>query len=365
MRVLFLLRSDAGTLASGPTEQVRQYALAVTERGGEAVVHTGHEPLRRRFDVAHVFNVDSPLETARQMDIALACADRVVLSPIHHRRSWEEAYHALGRYGLSRGVAAVTGVDGFVRLRGVAQAARTSPRLRREATRQLVAGIRHRQIEMLNRPEMWIVTSEHETESIVRDFGVASKPSRVVPNGADWVEEQVHLPVLPAEFVLSVGRIETRKNQIGLARALVELGMPGVFVGVPNPRHRAYVRRFASFVGKHPSLTWLRAPSREQRLALFRRARVHALASWYEVQPLVDSEAAVAGCSIVTTTRGYSRDTLGDTAVYWEPATGHGGLVASLRSAVDRPRDRMATARFRERLSWGSIRRELAPVYGL
>src|SRR3954454_17461429 len=100
MRVLFLLRSDAGTLASGPTEQVRQYALAVTERGGEAVVHTGHDPPRGRFDIAHVFSVDWPLETARQMDIALASADRVVLSPIHHRRSWEEAYHVLGRHGL-------------------------------------------------------------------------------------------------------------------------------------------------------------------------------------------------------------------------------------------------------------------------
>ena len=39
MRVLCLLRADTDRLVGGTAEQLRQYARAVTERGGEAVLH--------------------------------------------------------------------------------------------------------------------------------------------------------------------------------------------------------------------------------------------------------------------------------------------------------------------------------------
>jgi glycosyltransferase involved in cell wall biosynthesis len=361
---LLLHRSDAKSLVGGPNEQVRQHAQAVTEAGGEAVVHFSHEQPAGRFDVAHLMNVDWPLETARQLDIALRSADRVVLTPIHHRRSWEDDYHCNGRHGLSRSVARVTGLDGFVRLRGVFQA-RNAPRLRAEAARQLAGGIAERQRRVLDRSETWLVSCEREMESIVQDFGVAPKPARIVPSGADWIDDDVALPVLPDEFVLCVARIEARKNQLALARALVELGVPGVFVGDPNPRHRAFVRRFASYVGEHRSLMWLRGLSREQCLAMYRRAGMHALASWYEVQPLVDCEAAVAGCPILTTSRSYSREVLGGAAEYWDPASGHAGLVEGVRTTLDRAREWADPHRFREHLSWARTRRELAPAYGL
>ena len=362
MRVLFLLRSDASRLAAGPTEQVRQYARAVTAHGGTAVIHTAHDRPAGRFDIAHVVNLDWPLESARQMDIALECADRVLLSPIHHHRPWVEAFHAAGRHGLGARVAGRVGLEGFERLRGAAQAL-PLPRLWPEASVQLVSGVTRRQRDMLRAASMWIVLSERETQSIVSDFSVTPTATRLVVNGADWIDEEVSLPPLPDEFVLSVARLEARKNQLAVARALVELGLPGVFVGIPNPRHRAYVRHFEAYVDGHPSLTWLRRPSRPQTLALFRRARLHVLASWYEVAPIVDLEATVAGCGAVTTTRGYSRDALGDSATYWEPDTGHDGLVRAIREALERPRDTSMAARFRDRFSWERIGDELVAIY--
>jgi glycosyltransferase involved in cell wall biosynthesis len=364
VRVLFLLRSDTDRLVGGTAEQLRQYARAVTERGGEAVLHVGRGAPEGRFDIAHVFNVDWPLETARHMELALACADRVVLSPVHHERAWEDAYHAAGRDGLSRRVSSVVGLDGFLRLRGVAQAARV-PELWGEATRQLVRGVAPRQRQILERADAWLVASPRETESIVEDFGVAPRATHLIRNGGASVDEDVALPPLPDEFVLCVARVEARKNQLALARAIVEVGVPGVFVGVPNPRHRAYVDRFAAYVAEQPSLTWLPSLDRRQTLAMFGRARLHALASWYELAALVDSEAAVAGCPMVTTVRGHSRDVLGDAAVYWEPDSGHDGLVAALRRGLDRSRDADDVETFRRELSWARIREDVASAYGL
>ncbi|HEV2814499.1 MAG TPA: glycosyltransferase [Solirubrobacteraceae bacterium] len=363
MRAAFFLRADTDRVVGGTAEQLRQYARAVTDRGGEAVLHVGAGRPAGRFDVAHVFNVDWPLEAARHMDVARSCADRVVLSPVHHDRAWEVAYHAAGRDGLSRRVSSVVGLDGFLRLRGVVQAA-GRPRLWSEAAAQLAGGTAKRQRAILERADAWFVASPRETEAVVRDFGVEPQPTELIRNGGDWLDEDVSLPPLPAEFVLCVARVEARKNQLGLARAAVDAGVPLVFVGAPNPRHRAYARRFEAFVAEHPSLTWLPALDRRETLAMFRRARVHALASWYELSALVDSEAAVAGCSVVTTARGHSRDVLGDTAFYWDPDSGHDGLVAALRAGLERRPDAATTAAFRERLSWQRIRSDVASAYG-
>ncbi|HEX8122399.1 MAG TPA: glycosyltransferase [Solirubrobacteraceae bacterium] len=334
----------------------------MTEAGGAAVLHVGHQRPAGRFDVAHVFNVDWPLESAHHLDLARAVADRVVLSPIHHDRRWENRYHTVGRAGLSARVARTVGLEGFLRLRGVAQAAR-APRLWGEAAGQLARGVDRRQRDMLSRADQWVVLSHRETDAIVGDFGVAARPAHLVRNGADWADHDVALPALPAEFVLSVARVEARKNQLGLARALVELGVPGVFVGPANPRHRAYVRRFAAFVDEHPSLTWLGALDRYETLAMYRRARLHALASWYELLPVVDGEAAVAGCPVVTTARGYSSEVLGDGALYWDPVTGHDGLLGVLRAGLERKPDAAAAAAFRRTLSWENVRRDVALVY--
>jgi glycosyltransferase involved in cell wall biosynthesis len=363
-RVLFLLRSDTDRLVGGTAEQLRQYARAVTERGGEALLHT--EPTRPpgRFDLAHVFNVDWPLEAARHMDIALACADRVVLSPVHHDRRWEGVYHAQGRAGAHRQVASSVGLDGFMRLRGAAQAAAV-PRLWAEAGGQLVRGVTRRQRQILERADAWFVASPGETDAICADFEVAPRPVHVIRNGGEWVDDGSGLPPLPDEFVLCVARVEARKNQLALARALVDLRVPGIFVGAPNPRHRAFVARFAAYVDEHPMLTWLPTLGRRETLAMFGRARLHALASWYELAALVDSEAAVAGCSIVTTSRSHSRDVIGDAAVYWDPGTGHDGLVAALGRGLDRTPEAETVRRFRNELAWERIREDVARAYGL
>ncbi len=363
MRVLFLLRADTDRLVGGTAEQLRQYARAISERGGEVVLHVGAGRPAGRFDVAHVFNVDWPLEAAGHMDVALSCADRVVLSPVHHDRAWELAYHAAGRDGLSRRVSSVVGLDGFLRVRGVVQAA-PEPRLWTEAGRQLLGGVARRQRAMLDRADAWLVASPRETDGILRDFGVAPKPTQVIRNGGAWVDDDVELPGLPEEFVLCVARVEARKNQLGLAQAALDLDVPVVFVGPPNPRHRAYVRRFEAILSEHRSLTWLPALGRRETLALFRRAALHTLASWYELSALVDSEAAVAGCPILTTARGHSRDLLGDDAVYWDPATGQEGLVDKLRAALELRPDAESAAAYRARLSWERIRADVATAYG-
>ena len=63
---------------------------------------------------------------------------------------------------------------------------------------------------------------------------------------------------------------------------------------------------------------------------LYRASKVHALPSWSETTGLVSLEAALCGCNIVTTDRGYTRDYFGDMAWYCDPYDNR-----SIRRAVE------------------------------
>ena len=311
-------------MVSGAARQLREYAQFADRAGCMAVIHPSLEPLRERYDIAHLSNLDWSVETAHQLRLAKGCARRVVISPIHHRRRWVSGVPASDRGGVGRIVAEITSQDGFERLRNFYLAGRY-PRLIPEATRQLVTGVSRRQREILDACDAWFLLANGERDSLDEDIDPPPRRTFVVPTAPSGPTGRPSLKELPSEFVLSVGRVEARKGQLAVGTgARSSLGVPGIFVGAPNSRHQAYVAEFRKLVEGSRHLRWLRDVSHEEILPLYAVARLHVLASRFEVAPLVDLEAAVAGCRVVTTSHGHTSEYLGDWGVYWSPTATSG-----------------------------------------
>ena len=64
-------------------------------------------------------------------------------------------------------------------------------------------------------------------------------------------------------------------------------------------------------------------------MGYYRVAKVHVLASWMETTGLSSLEAGRAGCNLVITDKGDTREYFGDMAFYCDP-----GSEASIRDAV-------------------------------
>jgi glycosyltransferase involved in cell wall biosynthesis len=128
------------------------------------------------------------------------------------------------------------------------------------------------------------------------------------------------------DFLLSVGRICRRKNQLAIIKAAKELKLPLVLIGPLNdgPYYKE-CRCAASGV----KVLFIDSLSQQDLSAAYAAARVHALASWYDTPGLVNLEAALAGCTIVTTDRGSAKEYLGDLAYYCNPSSSD-----SIRKAV-------------------------------
>jgi tetratricopeptide (TPR) repeat protein len=120
------------------------------------------------------------------------------------------------------------------------------------------------------------------------------------------------------DFVLCVGRLESRKNQLMLLKALETTDLPIVLAAggfTYQPDYEAAVRAFKR-AGKTIVLGRVDA---EMLSSAYAACRTHVLPSWYELPGLVSLEAASRGKNIVVTRTGTTADYVGDKAFYCAP----------------------------------------------
>jgi glycosyltransferase involved in cell wall biosynthesis len=209
------------------------------------------------------------------------------------------------------------------------------------------------QARLLENSDLLIFNSPLEAQAVHRCFPATRRqPVAEAPVGVDVDALSAPDPRpflrryrLKPGFALSVGRIEDLKNQLALIRALGDLPIPLVLIGPVNPHHRAYARRVVRAAAARPGTLVIHHVERGMLLSAMAAAAVHVLPSWFETAGLTSLEAAVAGCAVVSTDRGYARAFLGDDAAYCDPSD-----EASIRRAVLLSLERGPSPRLRGRI---------------
>ncbi len=221
--------------------------------------------------------------------------------------------------------------------------------------------------ELLKLADIVLPNSRAEANQLMRLFGVARARIRVVPNGvlpslalarpepfrAEWGADP---------FVLFVGRVEPRKNTLGLIRAMRRLRLPLVVIGeapADSERYMAECRRVGG-----DGVSWLgRIDHHDPLLAsAYAAARVFALPSWFETPGLAALEAALAGCSIALTPYGSTREYFGELVNYARPDRPAEIGKAVLKCWEDGPNPRLAR-RIATHFVWPKVAQITAEVY--
>jgi hypothetical protein len=161
------------------------------------------------------------------------------------------------------------------------------------------------------------------------------------------------------KFILTVGRIEDRKNQLNLIRASRDLGVPLVVVG--SPVHQVeYYRKCLSEGGQRTVFCPRMRP--EELADAYAAASVFALPSWLDPAPLVCLEAAAAGCPVVTTSLGAIDEYLQGQCWLCDPGSVE-SIQAALLQALKARVDRRAVSRRIEGFTWDSAAVRVVDVY--
>lgn len=159
------------------------------------------------------------------------------------------------------------------------------------------------------RADLLLTVSPFSRDEIVRHFGIPEGTIKVTPNGVTLPTSSMALPDVKNKFgldrfIMTVSRIEPRKNQQLLLQAWVELklydqGIKLVFVGAKDMGNKAFSGYYGSLPRTVKDNVVMVAASYSELMALYKTADLFvfpSLAEGFGIPPL---EAAAMGCPVL------------------------------------------------------------------
>ncbi len=222
-------------------------------------------------------------------------------------------------------------------------------------------------LKLLRMADVVLPNSRREASQLMRLFGVSAERIRVVPNGvlpamgsAQPEEFRRRFGTFP--FVLSVGRVEPRKNTLGLIEAARRLDLRMVVAGEAPPGFDRYEAVCRSAAGDRA--IWLGRLEHDDPLlaSAYAAARVFALPSWFETPGLAALEAALAGCAVVITPFGSTREYFGDFVEYARPGRPD-EIARALETCWEDGAHPGLANRVESRYLWPRVAQMIAEVY--
>jgi glycosyltransferase involved in cell wall biosynthesis len=175
--------------------------------------------------------------------------------------------------------------------------------------------------------------------------------------------------VIPDEayrnHILVVGRIEGRKNQLNVIKAMINSEYHLTIIGKSALNQRAYYSSCRNLAQNHPNIHFIEEQLSHEKLAsIYLAAKVHVLASWFETTGLVSLEAGLMGCNLVVTRKGDTEEYFQDMAFYCEPDD-----INSIKHAIDSayyaPVDERLKCHIKNNYTWQQAASQTLEAYQL
>jgi glycosyltransferase involved in cell wall biosynthesis len=352
MKILMQNRFDAFTKRGGDT-----YEMLLTkkylEKAGVAVdFSTKLTPDVRAYDIVHLFNITRIHETYLQLKNAKKAGKNVVLSPIYHSMKDIANYERKNISGLKGLIARPLAGTDAVQLLKTLYYTHAHPATWKAFAIQFMKGYGRMQRESLDSADYILLHSGMEHEAIRKEIYGGLEPaykSKIVKLGAETAEYKESARLTGwlmqkglSDYAVCAGRIEPRKNQLKILKALRGTQFKMVFAGRMNEMHGAYVSEFNKSVRANPNAFYLGELAQEELMTLISRAKTSILASWFETTGLTGLEAGLFDCNVVMTEKGYTKEYYNDRVWYCDPES-----EDSIRKAVS---EAMSAARGQKKL---------------
>lgn len=354
MRVAFITRSTLYTVPGGDTTQVEQTALHLQNIGIQTEIKLTDEDIDYdRYDLLHFFNLIRPADII--FHIRQSGKPYVVSSILCDYTEYDK-YH---RKGLGR-LFNMLSSDGIEYVKTMARFLLGRDKL---MSRDYTWRGQYKSIkEVLKNTAMVLPNSESEYRRLLNNYGRGSKYI-IVPNGID---QQVFKPKLDVEkdeeLVICVARIEGRKNQLNLIKALNGTRFKLLLIGKPAPSQAAYYNECKRIAAGN--VRFMDRVPIDELLACYAQAKVHVLPSWFETTGLSSVEAAAMGCNVVVTDKGDVKEYFEEDAFYCQPAS-----PESILEAVENASRSDFNERLRQRIlkdyTWQQAAKQTLKAYQL
>lgn len=212
-----------------------------------------------------------------------------------------------------------------------------------------------------------IPNSYVEQKQLERLFWIDKRKMHIVPNCVDASFGEGDAVLFRTKykldnFILSVGRIEPRKNQLNLIMALKGFSMPLVIIGSPVSDYMEYYE-VCKKEGSDNAIFIDRIDHDDPMLkSAYMACSCFVSQGWFETPGLAALEAGLAGANIATTDKGCTKEYFKDLVEYFDP-----GNIADIRRAAEKAfykeKSRLLKERIEKEFLWSSAAKKNIDVY--
>lgn len=324
LSVLMIIRATAHSSPGGDTTQVLMTAKYLKELGVKVDIKLANEVQTfEGYDILHFFNIIRPddiLPFIRHTTIPI-CISTIFVDYTEYEKN--------ERKGLSGKLFKILNSDQIEYLKAIARWVKNGDKIKSKY--YLLRGHRAAMKKVAKRAALLLPNSDSEAARFFEHTRL-SFPYRKIVYAIDTAifNDNVTPNEQYKDHILCVGRIEGRKNQLNLIKALINTDLQLTIIGKPSPNHIEYYNACKSLAATAKNIHFLEEHIHQEELAgIYKAAKVHVLPSWFETAGLSSLEAGVMGCNIVITDKGDTEEYFGDMAYYCVPDD-----ISSIKNAV-------------------------------
>lgn len=335
MKVLMQSRKNFFTLRGGDTIQLEKTKAELEKLGVEIDFSLDFNPDLSNYDLIHLSNVTRIQETYLQVKNAKEQGKKIILSTIF----WPmDEFEKQGQIGIRKIINSFLGINNQERIKAFARYIKDKDS-RNIATKNLWrVGYTKMQDYVVNNVDYFLPNSEMEMDEFCKSFGIKKKRYKVIPNAIDSnVAKKQMESEIPSEFeeyrdaIICVGRIEPRKNQLALVKALDQSGYKLVLVGAVSDNQKGYFKQIKEILDRNKDFYYIPRIENSKLYQLYKVCKVSTLPSWLDTPGLVSLEAAAMGCNLAISAKGSTTEYFGEYAEYCLPDD-----IEGIRKAIDK-----------------------------
>ena len=356
MKVLMIARKTLNTSPGGDTVQINSTAKYLRFLGVEVDVRLSSEVIQYSdYDLMHFFNIIRPDDILPHLDLTSL---PYFISTIFVDYT---EYEKNNRKGLLKVITKIFNGDQLEYLKSIARMVKNGDKI--NSMYYLLHGHKASIRHVAEKAKMLLPNSHSEYDRFVTSYEVEA-PYRKVPNAIDpsVFNKDTVANSDYTDHVLCVGRIEGRKNQLNLIKALYDTDLKLTLIGKPSPNHMEYFQECMDLIAKNKNMKIIEHLNHSELSAIYKAAKVHVLPSWFETTGLSSLEAAMMDCNVVVSDKGDTKEYFEDYAWYCDPDD-----VPSIKSAVLKAFESPVLPALKEKIlsdyTWENAARETLNAY--
>lgn len=356
MKAVMISRSTLFSSPGGDTVQIKKTAEYLRKLGVSVDIKLADEEIDYRlYDLMHFFNIIRPndfLYHAKNSDLPF------VVSTIFVDYS---EYEKKARTGIIKYLSKVFSSDQLEYLKVIARMLKSNEKLK--CFSYLWMGQRKSIQLLIKKSSMLLPNSKSEYKRLEKHFGV-SQSFRVIPNAIDTKNFKVSQAIKSKyeNSIICVGRIEGRKNQLNLIKAINKMEYKLFIIGKKSPNQLSYYQSCLEEARNNSNVEFIDHIEQTELSDIMQAAKVHVLSSWFETTGLVSLEAAYLGCNIVITDKGDQKEYFEDMVTYCNPDNIE-SIVDAIYIAYNKPYDNRLKEKISREYIWENTAKETLDAY--